>query len=892
MNKRIHLLMPFSSFNPWRFNYAIFQPSHIPKWTILLMSLLAFFSEAAQAQDYTISTTGNAIVVTDVAGAGETISISENSGIQFSVSGKTYSLDNGAATAFPVSISLSGVTSITVNAGAGNDGITLGAFTALLPSLTINGGTGNETVNLNGDITFADDANLDLDFQNDHATPGTDNIAINTNANLVLSGSGEATVKVSQFVYLNTGASIETVNGNLLVEANQQATPTTGSFSGVTVTGTGSKLACTGAGSLTVKGKGGNSGSLSGILVQSGGTISGGSGPVSVIGTGGSSASNFNLGVSVTGTSSRITSSGGDVSVTGTGGGTGQFNRGVVVESAGQITAGSSGSVTVVGYGSTTTSGLSNHGVLVNLASSAITSSGGNVSVTGTGGGSGASGSNHGVYVLTNGTITAGSGGTVTVVGYGGNGTGGFNHGVNVNASSARITSSGGNVSVTGTEGAGSTSIGIGIYSSGTITTATSGGNLTLNANNMDIASAVSANSSSSVTLRSSDNTLIDLGTATNTSGGPLGLSDAELDLVTGGTITIGHAQAGNITVSAAISHATSNINLVTNGDITISGGSFSAGTGTLLLDCGTSPAAVKPTQSGTDVTTSALSFGSDLAIVINGTTVDAQYTQLNVAGAVNLSGVDLVLSGSYVPVVGQTFLIVANDGTDAITGTFNGLAEGATITNFLGSAHNATISYLGIGGGGNDVLLTVTAVLPVELAGFNVSVDRTAAILTWVTASEHNNRGFDVERSSDGRHWNPIGFVPGHGTTLEAQSYRFTDERPLPGTNYYRLRQMDFDGQEAYSGVVSIHLPKLAENVVQAFPNPVGNGELTLYFLHDLQESSAMLRLYSPTGQLVREQPASGREAKLDLTDLPAGVYMVELMSGYETWRERVVVQ
>src|SRR5207302_7107060 len=114
---------------------------------------------------------------------------------------------------------------------------------------------------------------------------------------------------------------------------------------------------------------------------------------------------------------------------------------------------------------------------------------------------------------------------------------------------------------------------------------------------------------------------------------------------------------------------------------VVISGGQVNTGGGTLLLHPGTSPAAVKPTKSGIDVTASTLSFASDLAIAINGTTVDTQYNQLNVVGQVNLTGVDLKLSGSHTPLPGQQFMIVNNDGTsDPIIGTFNGLPEGAAI--------------------------------------------------------------------------------------------------------------------------------------------------------------------------------------------------------------------
>jgi hypothetical protein len=145
-----------------------------------------------------------------------------------------------------------------------------------------------------------------------------------------------------------------------------------------------------------------------------------------------------------------------------------------------------------------------------------------------------------------------------------------------------------------------------------------------------------------------------------------------ELDRVTAGTLNIGNANSGTITVISDVTRAAStNVALTSNGDVVFSGGQVNTGGGTLLLDSGNSPAAVKPTRSGIDVTASTLSFGSDLAIAINGTTVDTQYHQLNVAGIVNITGVSLVLSGSHSPSGGQQFIIVNNDGSDAITGNF-----------------------------------------------------------------------------------------------------------------------------------------------------------------------------------------------------------------------------
>jgi hypothetical protein len=332
--------------------------------------------------------------------------------------------------------------------------------------------------------------------------------------------------------------------------------------------------------------------------------------------------------------------------------------------------------------------------------------------VTGQGGGTGASGFNYGVFVFT-GEITAGGSGTVTVHGTGGAASGNFNYGVFVVGANSRVTSLGGAVSVTGIERGGTSGFGIRTESAGIITTATNGGNIALIANSLSIESAVSTNGGGSTTLRPYTNGVqIDLGNASDPIGGPLGLSDTELDLITTGTLIIGDANSGAISISSAISFpAATNVQLRSGGDITFNQNINTNG-GTLLLAPGTSPAAVKPTFTGTDATASTVSFASDLSIAINGTTpgdgTSSTFTRLTVAGSVDLTGVDLVLSGTHTPLLGETFTIVDNDGTDAIMGTFSGLPEGGIIPDFLGSGLEAIITYTG--GDGNDAVISVCA--------------------------------------------------------------------------------------------------------------------------------------------------------------------------------------
>ncbi|MCO6481064.1 MAG: hypothetical protein J5I94_30750, partial [Phaeodactylibacter sp.] len=420
---------------------------------LLTAGALLCFGPQAAAQDYLITTAGGALVVTDNVGNSETLDVSENgANIRFNAAGRTYSLDGGPETAMPVDIALAGLTSITVDAAGGDDVIDIGAFAAELPSLTINGGAGGDVVNFNGSITFADGANLNVDLQDDDANPGVDDLTFNSSVALQLQGSGAATIRVSRNIRMNFGAALRTADGDLTVEANQQAAPTTGEFMGLFLIGSTVEVA--GAGNLTVKGKNGDAGSFScGVCLIAGTTLKGGTAGSNTVvqGTGGASTGNFNHGVQLDGASNTITSSGGDVLVEGWGGGSGASseNIGVILRSGGQITAEGMGTVTVRGTGGTST-GNNQYGIRVDGANSTITSSGGEVLVEGWGGGSGASRNNFGVLLISGGQVAGVGMAAVTVRGTGGIGSSGFNYGLSIRGP---ITSSGGNVLLEGQGG-------------------------------------------------------------------------------------------------------------------------------------------------------------------------------------------------------------------------------------------------------------------------------------------------------------------------------------------------------------------------------------------------------------------------------------------------------
>ena len=280
--------------------------------------------------------------------------------------------------------------------------------------------------------------------------------------------------------------------------------------------------------------------------------------------------------------------------------------------------------------------------------------------------------------------------------------------------STGNVSTTSGNITVTGTGGNGADNAGFNLASTGTGTLQTTGGgNIFINSDTIRIIPSVNANinaGANAVSLRQNTNgTAINLGSGIDSTPGTVELSVNELNRVTAGTINIGTAASGAITFSNNILRASAtNFNLVSGANIDIAVGLLGSNGGNVSLVPGTN---VFPSKSGLDVNaavggTLTLTSLKDVKIVINNTTVDSGYTQLQVQGLVNLNNAKIGLSGTHIPALGQQFIIVNNDGADPINGIFNSLSEGTVIPHFLGSGLGAQITY--VGGDGNDAVLTV----------------------------------------------------------------------------------------------------------------------------------------------------------------------------------------
>jgi hypothetical protein len=168
--------------------------------------------------------------------------------------------------------------------------------------------------------------------------------------------------------------------------------------------------------------------------------------------------------------------------------------------------------------------------------------------------------------------------------------------------------------------------------------------------------------------------------------------------------------------------------------------------------------------------------------------------------------------------------------------------------------------------------------VIPVELTSFAASVNESNVTLNWTTATETNNMGFEVQRSSDGNEFANVGFVEGNGTTTEIQNYTFTDNNLEVGVYSYRLRQIDFDGTSELSDVVETEV--LAPDVFsleQNYPNPFNPSTMISFSL--AVDSKVSLTVFDVLGQevvnLVNGNLGAGsHEIDFNASNLNSGVY------------------
>ncbi len=161
---------------------------------------------------------------------------------------------------------------------------------------------------------------------------------------------------------------------------------------------------------------------------------------------------------------------------------------------------------------------------------------------------------------------------------------------------------------------------------------------------------------------------------------------------------------------------------------------------------------------------------------------------------------------------------------------------------------------------------------LPVQLSIFEGKLENDAVVLRWRTESEQDNDYFQVERSLDGKSFEAIGKVQGEGTTVEVQEYSYIDASPV-ALNYYRLKQVDFDGSYAYSEVITVFTIS-KDSDTKIYPTPTTN-ILTIEAKSEISEIQVM----DITGKVVMTQQfGATTQLELNVARLVAGSYFIAI--------------
>jgi hypothetical protein len=303
-----------------------------------------------------------------------------------------------------------------------------------------------------------------------------------------------------------------------------------------------------------------------------------------------------------------------------------------------------------------------------------------------------------------------------------------------------------------------------------------------------------------------------------------------------------------------------------------------------------------------------------------------AQKTTLNIFGALNfiISGslimesqtIMYVDGGAFINVMGD--ICVKNDGNIAAQGVgptiggkfiVNGCATvgstncepgGSGTPNFINSTYliyciacaaNSANMYEGTPGSCYTTMpvtvLSFKATFTGSTQGRNSKVN-----LTWITTSELDNAYFTIERSADGLQFTELVHIESQSFTSTVASYQATDDQPLPGKSYYRLKQTDKNGKISYGKTIAVQKP--AQISVTLLPNPLSSN--TLYISHNLQEKISLIFM-DMLGQRISPSAYSTITENDGLIvtfieNISPGLYTVQVSNGSSSVTKKLIVQ
>ncbi len=203
-----------------------------------------------------------------------------------------------------------------------------------------------------------------------------------------------------------------------------------------------------------------------------------------------------------------------------------------------------------------------------------------------------------------------------------------------------------------------------------------------------------------------------------------------------------------------------------------------------------------------------------------------------------------------------------------------------------------------------DDIGVIYYTLVPVELTSFTANTGNGNVTLDWETATETNNKGFEIQKASGTvnqriSEFKTIGFIQGNGTTTEESSYHFTDNSPLQGNSIYRLKQIDFNGTFRIYGPVEVNFNGVTDySLSQNYPNPFNPSTIIKYAVP--QAGNVEIKIYNLLGSeivtLVNEYKEAGKyfvefSTNNLKSNIGSGVYFYTIKAGAFVKTKKMIV-
>ena len=175
---------------------------------------------------------------------------------------------------------------------------------------------------------------------------------------------------------------------------------------------------------------------------------------------------------------------------------------------------------------------------------------------------------------------------------------------------------------------------------------------------------------------------------------------------------------------------------------------------------------------------------------------------------------------------------------------------------------------------------------LPIKLISFTEQKQLETILLNWQTASEQNNKEYQIERSSEGTIFNKIGVVASNNSSSGSR-YSYIDEDPLSGNNYYRLKSVDIDGKFSYSNIDKVTFNLNANNVI-VYPNPAKD---ILTVQSNFKGEKLNITITDLAGRkILQTNKQNNRLIEIQIPDLRAGFYLLKINDGISLVSKKII--